>query len=84
MGRQARLKKMRKFFKDESLLQEIDETPEIIREKLILFDVPLTLTNVAIVLEYVESLEKPEIIIDNEYKTFLEDKISNFIKNNLK
>jgi parvulin-like peptidyl-prolyl isomerase len=84
MGRQSKLKKLRKSLKDQPLVQELAENLEFLEKELALFNVSLTGENAQSVFEAMTSIERPENMTDEQFEAFLDEKMSNFIKNNLK
>ncbi len=86
MGRQAKLKKLRKIFKceDQSLLQELGQYLHMAEKDLISVGVSPTTENLKAVMENLSLIERPKNITDSEFEAFLEEKMLDFIKNNLK
>ena len=84
MGKQAKLKKYRKALKDESTVQKLDKALEIAEQQLTSFNVPSTTKNIEALLKYLASVKRTENITDDEFEALLEEKMSDFIENNLK
>jgi hypothetical protein len=83
MGRQAKLRKLRKTLKDEPFMQELVENVGFIHEKLTSLNVLPIAENVQALFEFVSSIERPENMTEDQFNIFLDEKMTDFIKNNL-
>ena len=84
MGKQAKLRKMRKVIKDESFMQELFESVEFMHERLTLSGVPPTGENGQALFKFVSSIDRPENLTEDEFNAFLDEKMTDFIENHLK
>ena len=83
MGRQAKLKKLRKILKNKSLVQELGENFELAQDNLISSGASPTPENLEATFKYLRSIERPDNMTEDEFEAFLEKEMSDFIENNL-